>query len=82
MDFKQFEHLLGILACWSFCINQDTPIDPVFEAVYTEVDGPEKLQEYGTLNMKKNIDPEGLEKGVIDVKKLMKNQPFVSDGLL
>ena len=32
--------------------------------------------------MKKKIDPEGLHKGAIDVKKLMKNQPFVSDGLL
>ena len=30
--------------------------------------------------MKKKIDLEGLEKGAIDVKKLMKNQPFVSDG--
>ena len=32
--------------------------------------------------MKKKIVPEGLKKGAIDVKKLMKNQPFVSDGLL
>ena len=29
--------------------------------------------------MKKKIDPEGLEKGAIDVKKWTKNQPFVSD---
>ena len=27
--------------------------------------------------MKKKFDPEELEKRVIDVKKLMKNQPFV-----
>ena len=32
-----------------------------------------KLQEYGALNMKKKIDPEGLEKRSIDVKKIMKN---------
>ena len=32
-----------------------------------------KLHEYETLNMKKNIDPEGLEKRAIDVKELMKN---------
>ena len=54
----------------------------MFEAVHVEVDGPGKLQEYGPLNLKKKIDPEGLEKGQIDVKKLMKNQPFVSEGLL
>ena len=29
-----------------------------------------------------DIDPEGLEKGAIDVKLLMKNQPFISDGPL
>ena len=52
------------------------------EVVHAEVDGPGKLQEYGALNLKKKIDPEGLEKGAIDVKKLMKNQPFVSDGPL
>ena len=45
----------------------------MFEAVYAEVDGSEKLQEHGALNMKENIDPEGLEKGLIDVKKIMKN---------
>ena len=32
--------------------------------------------------MKKKNDLEGLEKWAIDVKKLMKNQPFVSDGPL
>ena len=32
--------------------------------------------------MKKKIDPEGLEKVAIDVKKWMENQPFVSDGPL
>ena len=52
------------------------------EVVHAKVDGPGKLQEYGALNLKKKIDPEGLEKGAIDVKKLMKNQPFVSDGPL
>ena len=52
------------------------------EVVHAEVDGPGKLQEYGALNLKRKIDPEGLEKGAIDVKKLMKNQPFVSDGSL
>ena len=52
------------------------------EVVHAEVDGPGKLQEYGALNLKKKIDPEGLEKGAIDVKKLMENQPFVSDGPL
>ena len=30
--------------------------------------------------MKKKIDPEGLQKGEIDVKNLLKNQLFVSDG--
>ena len=39
-------------------------------------------KEYGALNMKKKIDPEGLWKGAIDVKKWMKNQPFISDGPL
>ena len=32
--------------------------------------------------MTKKINPEGLENGAIDVKKLMKNQPFVFDGPL
>ena len=32
--------------------------------------------------MKKKNDLEGLEKWAIDVKKLMKNQPFLSDGPL
>ena len=41
----------------------------MFEAVNAEVDSPGKLQEYGALNMKKKIDPEVLEKGVISVKK-------------
>ena len=41
----------------------------MFEAVNAEVDSPGKLQECGALNMKKKIYPEGLEKGVIDVKK-------------
>ena len=40
----------------------------MFEAVHAEFDGPLNLQEYGTLNMNKNIDPEGREKGAIDVK--------------
>ena len=40
----------------------------MFEAVHAEVGGPLNLQEYGTLNMNKNIDPEGREKGAIDVK--------------
>ena len=53
----------------------------MFEAVHAEVDGPGKLQEYGALNMKKKIDPEGLEKGATDVEKLMKNQSFVSGPL-
>ena len=30
-----------------------------------------KLQEYGTLNMKKNIDPEGLEKGAMGVNNCL-----------
>ena len=40
----------------------------MFEAFHAEVDGPEKLQELGPLNLKKKIDPEGLEKEAIDVK--------------
>ena len=40
----------------------------MFEAVHAEVDGPGKLQIYGALKMKKNFDPEGLEKGAIDIK--------------
>ena len=43
----------------------------MFEAVHAEVDGAGKLQEYGPLNLKKKIDPEGLEKGEIDV--MLKN---------
>ena len=54
----------------------------MFEAVHAEVHGPGKLQESRALNLKKKIDPQGLEKGAIDVKKLMKNRPFVSDGPL
>ena len=54
----------------------------MFEAIHAEVDGPGKLQGFGALNMKKKIDPEGIEKEATNVKKLMKNQPFVSDGLL
>ena len=72
-DFPDYEWSLWTLdsGFWHieiFRINQDTPIDPVFEAVHAEVDGPGKLQEYGALNMKKKLDPEGLEKGAIDVK--------------
>ena len=40
----------------------------MFEAFRAEVDGPEKLQELRPLNLKKKIDPEGLEKEAIDVK--------------
>ena len=54
----------------------------MFEAVHAEVYGTRKLQEHRALNLKKKIDPQGLEKGAIDVKKSMKNQPFVSDGPL
>ena len=46
----------------------------MFEAVHAEFDGPGKLQKYGPLYLKKKIDPEGLEKRVIDAKKSMKNQ--------
>ena len=38
------------------------------EDVNAEFDSPGRFQEYGALNMKKKIDPEGLEKGAIDVK--------------
>ena len=41
----------------------DTPIDPVFEAVHAEVDGPGKLQEYEALNIKKKSIQRGLKKG-------------------
>ena len=34
----------------------------MFEAVHAEVDGPGELQEYGALNMKEKIDPDGTEK--------------------
>ena len=54
----------------------------MFEAVHAEVHGPGKLQESRALNLKKKIDPQGLEKVEIDVKKLMKNRLFVSDGPL
>ena len=41
----------------------------MFEAVvHAEVDGPGKLQKYGALNMKKNINQEGLRKGTTDIK--------------
>ena len=40
----------------------------MFEAVHAEVDDPENLQE--ALNMKKKIEPEGLEKEAIDVQKI------------
>ena len=50
--------------------------------VHTEVDGPGNLQEYKAFNMKKKIDPEGLGKGAVNVKKWMENQSFVSDGSL
>ena len=33
-----------------------------------------------SIKYKEKIDPEGLEKGTIDVKNELKNQPFVSDG--
>ena len=54
----------------------------MFEAVHAEVHGPGKLQESRALNLEKKIDPQGLEKVAIDVKKLMKNRLFVSDGPL
>ena len=42
----------------------------MFEAVNAEVESSGKLNEYRALNMiKKKIDPEGLEKEVIGVKK-------------
>ena len=40
----------------------------MFEAVHANFDGPEKLREYGALNMKKKINPEGLEKGQLNKK--------------
>ena len=56
---------------------------PVFEAAHAEVDGSGKLQQYRAINMKKKkIDSDGLEKGAIDVKKWMKNQPLVPNGPL
>ena len=57
-DFPDHEWSFRTLGFWHieiFCINEDTPIDPVFEAVHAEVDGPGKLQEYGALNMKKKV---------------------------
>ena len=45
----------------------------MLEAVHDEVDRPGRLQEYGRLNMKKLIDAEGLEKGVIDAKNYEKS---------
>ena len=70
-DFLDYEWSLGTLDrrfrhIEIFGINKDTPIDPVFEVVHAEVDGLGKLQEYGALNMKKKIDPEGLEKGALN----------------
>ena len=44
----------------------------MFEAVHAEVDGPGNLQKYGTLNMKRKIDPEGLEKRGDSCKKIDK----------
>ena len=38
------------------------------EAVHTEVGGPGNLQKYEALNMKENVDPEGIEKETSDVK--------------
>ena len=46
-----------------FLLTKDTSIGPLFEAVHAEVNGTGKLQEYGALNVKKKIDPEGLGKG-------------------
>ena len=40
----------------------------MLEAVHANFDGPEKLQEYGALNMKEKIYPEGLEKGQLNKK--------------
>ena len=54
----------------------------MLEVVNTEADCPGRLQEYRALNLKEKINQEGLEKRVINIKKLMKNQPFVSDGPL
>ena len=48
-------------------------INPVFEAVHTEADGPENLQEHRALNMKKKNPSRGL---------LKRNKEFVSNGLL
>ena len=44
----------------------------MLEVVHAEGDDLGQLQEYGALNMKKKIDPEGLEKGAIDTKKKRK----------
>ena len=52
------------------------------EAVNAEVDGPGKLQKYGAFNLKKKVYPEGLEKGTIDVKEILKSEPFISNGPL
>ena len=41
----------------------------MFEAVNAEVESSGKLNEYRALNMKKKINPEGLEKEMICVKK-------------
>ena len=51
----------------------------MFEAVYTEV--TRKVTRIQNIKYEE-IDPETLEKGTIDVKLLMKNQSFVSDGPL
>ena len=54
----------------------------MLEVVNTEADCPGRLQEYRALNLKEKINLEGLEKRVINIKKLMKNQPLVSEGQL
>ena len=51
----------------------------MFEAVSTEV--TRKVTRIQNIKYEE-IDPEALEKGAIDVKLLMKNQSFVSDGPL
>ena len=76
-DFRDYEWNLWTIdrGFWNigfFRINYDTPIDPAFEAVHTEVYGPGKLQEYGALNMKKKNWSRGASKRD-DVKKWMKN---------
>ena len=48
----------------------------MLEVVHAEGDDLGQLQEYGALNMKKKIDPEGLEKGAIDTKKKEKSTVY------